>query len=96
MKYADEQGRETPPDGWYGPGHVYLGSLNRGRVATLPGSGRKLKVHSQNEGSTTVRVSNPGRTFTTKDHAEVTIKESTGLTTMSRGTVVMTRTGGAS
>lgn len=92
MKYLDDQGRSTPPDGWYGPGYVYIGSLNRNRVATLPGSGKRVKVVSQNEGSTTVRVSKPNRSFTTGDGERVDI-HATGLTVISRGTVV--KTGGA-
>jgi hypothetical protein len=56
------------PESRYGPGHVYLGSLGRGRVCfdTL---GRKLKVLRQSPGSTVVRRAGTpktikGRTFT--------------------------------
>lgn len=89
MKYLDDQGRSTPPDGWYGPGHVYLGSLCRRRVARLTGSGKRVKVVSQNEGSTTVKVAKPSRSFMTRDGERVNIN-GTNLVPLSRGTVVKT------
>lgn len=87
MKYLDDQGRSTPPDGLYGPGHVYLGSLGRNRVATLTGSRKRVKIVSQNEGSTTVRMPRPRRSFVTNGGERVEIN-ATGLVPLSRGTVV--------
>ncbi len=88
MTDLDIYGLTHPPDGWYGPGHVYLGSLRKGRVAYLTGSGKRVKVVHQGEGSTTVQIRRPDKTFTTDDGAEVSFG-TTGLTTLSRGTVVL-------
>ena len=87
MKYLDDQGRSTPPDGWYGPGHVYLGSLGRNRVARLTGSGKRVKIVSKNEGSTTVKVAKPSKSFMTRNGDRVDIN-GTSLVPLSRGTVV--------
>lgn len=43
------------PDGFYGPGHFQIGSFHRGRVV-YDTNGRRMKIESQGNGSTTVRV----------------------------------------
>lgn len=77
MMYLDAMGKPTPPDGWYGPGHVYVGSLSRGRVCWTP-SGQQWKVFRQREGSTLVRPTGGtkkqihGRVFTSP-HEPITV-----------------------
>jgi hypothetical protein len=66
--YTDLRGRTAPPEGWYGPGHVYLGTLHRGRVC-YDTEGRRMKIVRQGAGSTVVRRAGQpktikGRTFT--------------------------------
>lgn len=87
-RFVDTQGREAPPDGWYGPGHVYVGSLRRGRVCWLT-TGRKMKVLHQGESTTTVRYSSRrARVFTTSDGETVTIKRSSREQAIAKTTVV--------
>lgn len=83
--YRDNLGHAEPA--FAGPGAMYVGNLHRGRVAETT-TGQRVKVVSQNEGSTTVRVSRPGATFTRRDGSVGTIGRSTDDLTIARGTVV--------
>lgn len=90
--YVDPTGRTTPPASW-GPGLAYLGNLNRGRVCT-DHHGARLKVVSQNVGSTTVRRSgSTGRTFTRADGSVANLGPTSEVITLARGTVVRVRAG---
>lgn len=85
--YRDGLGHSAPSDRIAGPGHVYLGNLHRGRVA-ITTTGKRVKVVSQNEGSTTVRVSKPGAVFTRQDGSVGKISASSDELTIARGTIV--------
>lgn len=85
--YRDGRGRTEPGDRVAGPGHLYVGNLHRGRVA-MSTTGERMKVISQGEGSTTVRITKPGTAFTRKDGSVGRIRQTTEDLTIARGTVV--------
>lgn len=85
--YVDRMGRTVPSDRIAGPGCLYVGNLHRGRVA-LSLSGQRMKVVSQNEGSTTVRITKPARTFSRPDGSVARIRAATDDLTIARGTIV--------
>jgi hypothetical protein len=86
--YRDPLGRTKPGPGIAGPDHVYVGNLHRGRVA-IDTLGRRLKIVSQSEGSTTVARSAPGRSFRTADGKDVAIRGGREVLTLARGAVVL-------
>jgi hypothetical protein len=85
--YVDHMGRTEPHERIAGPGHLYVGNLHRGRVVEAT-TGERLKVITQGEGSTTVRVTKPGTALTRRDGSVGRIHSSTEERTIARGTVV--------
>jgi len=85
--YVDHAGRTEPGDGIAGPGHLYVGNLHRGRVVYAT-TGERMKVITQSEGSTTVRVTKPGTVFTRRDGSVGRIRTATEDRTIARGTIV--------
>lgn len=85
--YRDGLGRTEPSEKIAGPGHLYVGNLARGRVVETT-TGERMKVVTQGEGSTTVRITKPGTAFTRRDGSVGQIRQSTDELTIARGTIV--------
>ena len=86
-EYRDSQGRTVPPAKVYGSSVFYIGNVTNGRVVFTE-SGNKMRVIRQSHGATSVAVAKPGREFTTREGGVVKIRATTGITSISRGTIV--------